>query len=202
MKKGVCYCSIFYHSAYLMKLFFASDIHGCFDSAQKMIKAFEQSGAQHLLLLGDILNHGPRNAVPLGYAPMKVVELLNCYADKIIAVRGNCDSEVDQMLLSFPMMADYNWVLLGDGRRLFLTHGHLYRSDNCPHLSAGDIIASGHTHLPVAEKQGEIILFNPGSVTIPRGENKSSYGLFEDNRLSVMSFDGDELSFYSLAPTV
>lgn len=159
-----------------------------------MMAAFEQSGAQHLLLLGDILNHGPRNAIPQGYAPLKVVELLNAYGDKIVAVRGNCDSEVDQMLLNFPMMADYNWVLLPDGRRLFLTHGHLYRDDNSAYLSAGDIIASGHTHLAVAEKLGEIILFNPGSVTIPRGEDKASYGLLEDNRLSVMTFDGDEIS--------
>ncbi|MEC4725186.1 phosphodiesterase [Shewanella sp. D64] len=177
-----------------MKLFFASDIHGCFESAQRMMAAFEQSGAQHLLLLGDILNHGPRNAIPQGYAPLKVVELLNAYGDKIVAVRGNCDSEVDQMLLNFPMMADYNWVLLPDGRRLFLTHGHLYRDDNSAYLNAGDIIASGHTHLAVAEKLGEIILFNPGSVTIPRGEDKASYGLLEDNRLSVMTFDGDEIS--------
>lgn len=161
-----------------------------------MISAFEQSGAQHLLLLGDILNHGPRNAIPQGYDPMKVVELLNTYGNKIIAVRGNCDSEVDQMLLNFPMMADYNWVLFPDGRRIFLTHGHIYRVDNPPNLSAGDIIASGHTHLPVAEKQGQTILFNPGSVTIPRGEHKASYGLLEDNRLSVMTFDGDVLSSY------
>ena len=181
-----------------MKLFFASDIHGCFESAQRMISAFEQSGAQHLLLLGDILNHGPRNAIPNGYAPMKVVELLNTYGDKIIAVRGNCDSEVDQMLLNFPMMADYNWVLLPDGRRFFLTHGHIYRADNLPHLGAGDVMASGHTHLPVAEKQGEIILFNPGSVTIPRGDHKASYGLFDGSRLSVVTFDGDELSSYVL----
>lgn len=182
-----------------MKLFFASDIHGCAESAQRMLSAFDQSGAQHLLLLGDILNHGPRNTIPQGYAPMKVVELLNAYGEKIIAVRGNCDSEVDQMLLNFPMMADYNWVLLPDGRRIFLTHGHIYRVDSPPHLSAGDIIASGHTHLPVAEKQGQIILFNPGSVTIPRGEHKASYGLFEDNLLSVMTFDGDVLSRYVLA---
>ncbi|MFT5236400.1 MAG: putative phosphoesterase, partial [Shewanella sp.] len=165
---------------------------------QRMIAAFEHCGAQYLLLLGDILNHGPRNAIPPGYAPMKVVDLLNAYGDKIIAVRGNCDSEVDQMLLSFPMMADYNWVLLADGRRLFLTHGHLYRADNAIDLSAGDILASGHTHLPVAEKQGDIILFNPGSVTIPRGDNKASYGVLADNKLSVMSFDGDVLSGYTL----
>lgn len=176
-----------------MKLFFASDLHGCFDSSLKMIAAFEQSGAEYLILLGDILNHGPRNALPAGYAPIKVADLLNQYGDKIIAVRGNCDSEVDQVLLDFPIMSDYNLVLLPNGRRLFLTHGHLYNSDNHPRLCPGDIIASGHTHLPVAAPKGDFIEFNPGSVTIPRGGHAASYGLLNDNTLSVMSFDGKVL---------
>ncbi|WP_299789423.1 phosphodiesterase [uncultured Shewanella sp.] len=186
-----------------MKLFFASDLHGCFDSTAKMIAAFERSGAEHLILLGDILNHGPRNALPSGYAPLKVAELLNRYGDKIIAVRGNCDSEVDQALLDFPIMSDYNLVLLPNGRRLFLTHGHLFNIDSCssnshPRLCLGDIIASGHTHFPVAAPKGDYIEFNPGSVAIPRGGNTASYGLLDDNTLSVMSFDGEELCSVSL----
>ncbi len=156
-----------------------------------MLAAFEQSGAEHLILLGDVLNHGPRNALPAGYAPIEVAKQLNQYADCITAVRGNCDSDVDQMLLEFPMMADYNLVLLANGRRLFLTHGHLYNEDKHPRLRAGDVIVSGHTHLPVADQKGELYLFNPGSITIPRGDHQASYGLLEDNTLKVISFNGD-----------
>lgn len=174
-----------------MKLFFASDIHGCAESTQAMLAAFAQSGAEHLILLGDVLNHGPRNALPAGYAPIEVAEQLNQYADRITAVRGNCDSDVDQMLLDFPMMADYNLVLLANGRRLFLTHGHLYNGDKHPRLRAGDVIVSGHTHLPVAEQKDELYLFNPGSITIPRGEYQASYGLLEDNTLKVIAFSGE-----------
>lgn len=181
-----------------MKLFFASDIHGCYDSAKKAIAAFEQSGAQHLILLGDVLNPGPRNTVPVGYAPTKVADLLNQFGDCIIAVRGNCDSEVDQMLLDFPMLADYNLVLLPNGRRLFLTHGHLYNADKHPRLKVGDVIVSGHTHIPVAEQKGDLVLFNPGSVTMPRGDHQASFGMFEDNMLKVITFDGDVLRSVAL----
>ncbi|MGF1703626.1 phosphodiesterase [Photobacterium makurazakiensis] len=174
-----------------MKLFFASDIHGCAESTRRALAAFEQSGAEHLILLGDVLNHGPRNPLPVGYAPIEVAELLNQHAEKITAVRGNCDSDVDQMLLDFPMMADYNLVLLPNGRRLFLTHGHLYNSDKHPRLRDGDVVVSGHTHLPVAEKKGSLFAFNPGSVTIPRGEYQASFGLLENNLLKVVSFDNE-----------
>lgn len=182
-----------------MKLFFASDIHGCAESTQTMLAAFEQSGAEHLILLGDVLNHGPRNALPAGYAPIEVAEQLNRYGDRITAVRGNCDSDVDQMLLDFPMMADYNLVLLPNGRRLFLTHGHLYNGDKHPRLRAGDVIVSGHTHLPVAEQKDELYLFNPGSITIPRGEYQASYGLLEGNTLKVVTFSGEVICQVELA---
>ncbi|UTV28382.1 phosphodiesterase [Photobacterium atrarenae] len=194
-----------------MKLFFASDLHGCADSTRMMLTAFAQSGAEHLILLGDLLNHGPRNALPAGYAPTETAALLNQYADRIIAVRGNCDSEVDQMLLDFPMMADYNQILLADGRRLFLTHGHLYNGEKHPRLRDGDVIVSGHTHLPVAEQQGDLYLLNPGSVTIPRGEHPASYGLLENrgllesgvpseiSTLKVVSFKGEVLRQVTLA---
>ena len=181
-----------------MKLFFASDIHGCAQSCERMLKAFELSGAQHLILLGDVLNHGPRNPLPAGYDPIQVAELLNEFAHRIIAVRGNCDSEVDQVLLHFPMMADYNWVLLPSGRRLFLTHGHTHKAGNCLGLTDGDILVSGHTHLPVAEVIDQTLCFNPGSVTIPRGDFPASYGLYEDGKFTVVSFDGDELACMSI----
>lgn len=177
-----------------MKLFFASDIHGSLASAEKAIAAFEKSGAKYLILLGDILNHGPRNALPDGYDPIKVAELLNQYAACITAVRGNCDSEVDQMLLDFPMMADYNLVMLADGRRLFLTHGHIYNADKHPQLMAGDVIVSGHTHIPVSELKGDYYVFNPGSVAIPRNGLPASYGLLDGNDLAVVSFDDEVLA--------
>ncbi|PWI34407.1 phosphodiesterase [Vibrio albus] len=177
-----------------MKLFFASDLHGSLPATEKTIQCFKSSGADFLILLGDILNHGPRNPIPEGYNPSAVAERLNQYADSIIAVRGNCDSEVDQMLLTFPMMMDYAWVLLNKTQRLFLTHGHTYNSDNRPVLKKGDVIAHGHTHIPVAEFQGEQIIYNPGSVTFPKGGFPASYGLLVDGWLTVMTFEGLELA--------
>ncbi len=176
-----------------MALFFASDLHGCLPATEKTIRAFESSGADYFLLLGDILNHGPRNPVPEGYNPPEVANLLNLYAQQIIAVRGNCDSEVDQMLLNFPMMMDYAWVLLDSSRRLFLTHGHTYHADNRPPLKPGDVIAHGHTHIPVAEYQGEQIIYNPGSVTFPKGGFPASYGLLDNGWLKVIAFDDDSV---------
>jgi putative phosphoesterase len=175
-----------------VRLFFASDLHGSLPATEKVIDKFNQSGADHLVLLGDILNHGPRNPIPEGYNPPAVAELLNQYATSIIAVRGNCDSEVDQMLLTFPMMMDYAWVLLESGQRLFLTHGHLYHADNRPVLKDGDIIAHGHTHIPVAELNGEQVIFNPGSVTFPRNGHEPSFGLLDGETLKVITFN-DEL---------
>ncbi|GAL23598.1 phosphodiesterase yfcE [Vibrio variabilis] len=120
-----------------MKLFFASDLHGSQEATEQVLEQYRRSGADHLVILGDVLNHGPRNPVPSSYNPPKVAELLNAYKQDIIAVRGNCDSEVDQMLLEFPMMSDYAWVMLPTGQRLFLTHGHLYNSDKRPALKKG-----------------------------------------------------------------
>ncbi|EDL50775.1 phosphodiesterase [Vibrio mediterranei] len=182
-----------------MKLFFASDLHGSLDATEQVLAEYHRSGAEHLVILGDVLNHGPRNPVPESYNPPKVAERLNELSTSIIAVRGNCDSEVDQMLLDFPMMSDYAWVMLANGQRLFLTHGHLYNTDKRPALKQGDVIAHGHTHIPVAEWQGEQIIFNPGSITFPRDGYAASYGLFEDNTLSVKTFAGDVLASISLS---
>ena len=139
----------------MLTLAIISDIHGCFPSLQKTLQQLEVVQPDYYLLLGDILNHGPRNPVPEGYAPPKVADLLNPLRERIIAVRGNCDSEVDQMLLRFPMTAPWQQVL-SERYRLFLTHGHLYSPDNLPPLAAGDVLAYGHTHIPVAEKRGAI----------------------------------------------
>ncbi|WP_454889734.1 phosphodiesterase [Serratia quinivorans] len=172
-----------------MKLIFASDIHGSLPATESLLAHFEQSGADWLILLGDLLNHGPRNALPVGYQPAQVAEQLNRYSDKIIAVRGNCDSEVDQMLLSFPITASWQQVLL-QKRRLFLTHGHLYHPSALPPLSAGDVLVYGHSHLLQAERQGDIYCFNPGSVSIPKGGFPASYGILEDGVLSVVTLLG------------
>lgn len=186
-----------------MKLFFASDIHGSLATTKAMLEKYQQSQADFLILLGDLLNHGPRNPLPEEYNPAAVAELLNQHKEKIIAVRGNCDSEVDQMLLEFPVLSDYHIVLLPSKQRLFLTHGHIYNEQRHPQLSQNDILAYGHTHLPVAKyvsteasnnkEQQAMFYFNPGSISIPKGGNPASYGLLDGNLLRVMSFDNEVL---------
>ncbi|XTZ39629.1 phosphodiesterase [Salmonella enterica] len=171
-----------------MKLMFASDIHGSLPATERVLELFNESDARWLVILGDVLNHGPRNPLPEGYAPAQVAERLNEQASRIIAVRGNCDSEVDQMLLHFPITAPWQQVLLSH-QRLFLTHGHLFGPDNIPPLDKGDILAYGHTHIPVAEKRGDIVHFNPGSVSMPKGGFAPSYGLLEEGMLSVIAFN-------------
>ncbi|WP_213712810.1 phosphodiesterase [Cedecea lapagei] len=173
-----------------MKLMFASDLHGSLPATEKVLERFAHSGAKWLVILGDLLNHGPRNALPEGYNPPAVAQCLNSVADKIIAVRGNCDSEVDQMLLQFPITAPWQQVLLAK-QRLFLTHGHLYHPGHLPSLSAGDVLIFGHTHLPVAEKHEQIYLFNPGSVSIPKGGFEASYGMLDDGVLTVRTLESD-----------
>ncbi len=181
-----------------MKLFFASDLHGSLPATEKMLDKYQASGADYLVILGDILNHGPRNPVPQGYQPAAVAELLNQYSEQILAVRGNCDSEVDQMLLNFPMQESYAWILLENGQRIFLTHGHIYNSDHRPPLKKGDIIAYGHTHIPLAEQNGEQFIYNPGSITFPKGGHAASYGLYQDGTLKVLSFADEVLQQVSI----
>lgn len=163
-----------------MNLFLASDIHGSAVWCEKMLAAYEASGAARLVLLGDILYHGPRNDLPDGYAPKRVIELLSPYAGRILAVRGNCEAEVDQMVLPFPVMADCALLFFG-GRQIYATHGHLCSPDNLPPLSPGDIFLSGHTHIPTDEVRGGIRFLNPGSVSIPKaGSAHSALLLGED----------------------
>lgn len=175
-----------------MKLMFASDIHGSLPATERVLERFAQSGAHWLVILGDVLNHGPRNALPEGYAPAQVAERLNEQAARIIAVRGNCDSEVDQMLLRFPITAPWQQILT-DNQRFFLTHGHLFGPENLPPLNAGDVLVYGHTHLPVAELRGDIYQFNPGSVSIPKGGFAASYGILDDGVLSVMALNDQSI---------
>ena len=166
-----------------MKLVFASDIHGSAHWCEALLNAFHAEGADKLILLGDLLYHGPRNPLPDGYDPKKVFEMLNGLKDKILAVRGNCDSEVDQMVLKFPMMADY--ALLEEcGRTLFLTHGHLFNADMPPILKENDLLFNGHFHTPEnrpMEKGG--IYVNVGSVSLPKPDTPHSYVLLDENGL-------------------
>ncbi|TKI03832.1 phosphodiesterase [Martelella alba] len=174
-----------------MKLLMASDIHGSLTAARQILSLFDRCGADWLILLGDLLYHGPRNPLPAEYRPAEVAAALNACADRIIAVRGNCDSEVDQMMLSFPITAPWQQVLL-ERSRLFLTHGHLYSPTARPPLRPGDILAYGHTHIPQAERLDDIICFNPGSVSMPKGGFAPSYGILEQNTLRVVSLVSSE----------
>lgn len=170
-----------------MKLMIASDIHGSAYYCQKMIDAFHQQNADKLLLLGDILYHGPRNDLPKDYNPKAVIEMLNPLRDKLMCVRGNCDCEVDQMVLDFPVLADYA-MLYVDGVTIFATHGHTHNCDNLPPLNKGDILLHGHTHIPALKDMGSYTYINPGSVSIPKEGSDHSY----------MIMDNGEFSFFSL----
>lgn len=172
-----------------MKIFFISDIHGSLFFLKKALVRYKEEGAGYIVMLGDALYHGPRNPLPEEYNPQEVANLLNEYKDKIIAVRGNCDSEVDQMLMEYPMMADYS-IILCNNRRLFLTHGHIYNQDNMPSLSENDVLVHGHTHVPVAEKHNKIYVLNPGSLSLPKENNPNSYAILEDNLFQIKNLEG------------
>jgi len=173
-----------------MKLFFISDIHGSIYYLNKVFDKFKEEKADYIIILGDILYHGARNPLPKEYNPKGVIEIINSYADRIIAIRGNCDSEVDQMVLDFPIMSTYSTILYNN-KRLFLTHGHIYNENNLPKLMDGDIFIYGHTHIPKAEKTRNIYVINPGSITLPKENSPHSYGVLEDNIFRIKDLDGD-----------
>ena len=173
-----------------MKYLFASDIHGSAYYCRKLLENFETSEAKKMILLGDILYHGPRNELPREYSPKDVFAMLNSYKDRILAVRGNCDSEVDQMVLEFPMMADYS-ILDVDGRTVFITHGHLYHEDCLPNLQKGDVLVHGHTHVLMEKEKDGILILNPGSVSIPKEGNPPTFAILEDGVFRIMDFDGN-----------
>ena len=163
-----------------MKYMIASDIHGSAFFARKLLEAFEREGAEKLILLGDILYHGPRNDLPKGYAPKEVIDMLNHIADRILCVRGNCDTEVDQMVLSFPVLADYALFVL-NGHSIFATHGHEYNETSLPPITRGDILLCGHTHVPKCVKHEKYTYMNPGSVSIPKEDSPNSYMILEED---------------------
>ncbi len=171
-----------------MRYMVVSDIHGDFDWASRIVEVFGQEQADRLIILGDILYHGPRNDLPAGYAPKKVIPLLNSIKDKIIAVRGNCDAEVDQMVLEFPIMDDYKMIESG-GKVFVLTHGHVYWPGNFPEdMPEGAVFLSGHIHVVTDEIVDGIRCMNPGSPSIPKENSAPSYILIEGGEALLKKF--------------
>ena len=182
-----------------MKLMIASDIHGDSACTKTLLEHYRASGARRLILLGDILYHGPRNPLPAGYAPKEVIALLSQpeVRDSLFCVRGNCDTEVDQMVLPFPILSE-TALLFVDGRVWFAAHGHRAvadpTADDLPPLEEGSVFLSGHTHIPVLEADGKGILrLNPGSVSLPKGGFPRSYALYEDGLFRILSLEGEEI---------
>ena len=166
-----------------MKLMIASDLHGSAYYTHQLLDAWDREGAPRLFLLGDILYHGPRNDLPREYAPKEVIPLLNGKKEKLLCVRGNCDAEVDQMVLEFPVLADYAVLPVGQ-RLIYATHGHIYHVKNLPPLAPGDVLLHGHTHVPAWTEFGQENLYlNPGSVSIPKENSPHSYMTLEGNTM-------------------
>lgn len=174
-----------------MKLMIASDLHGSAFYCRQMLEAFEQENADKLLLLGDLLYHGPRNDLPRDYAPKEVISMLNAVADRLLCIRGNCDADVDQMVLDFPILADY-CVLWECGHAIYATHGHVFTEDAPPKLRSGDILLTGHTHVPKCANHGTYWYLNPGSVSIPKNGSWHGYMTLENGLFLWKDLDGNE----------
>lgn len=180
-----------------MKYLIASDIHGSAYYCKKLLNRFVEEQADRFLLLGDLLYHGPRNDLPKEYAPKEVIAMLNAYKDRILCVRGNCEAEVDQMVLDFPVMAES--CMLSEGKRLIMaTHGHLYNLANPPKLQKGDILLHGHTHVPANIETDTFRYINPGSVSIPKEGSVHGYMTLEDGLFVWKDLDGQEYMRYQM----
>ena len=180
-----------------MKLMIASDIHGSAYYCKKMLECYQEEKAERLLLLGDLLYHGPRNDLPRDYAPKEVISMLNEAKEELLCVRGNCDAQVDQMVLEFPILSD-SMILYLDGHMMFATHGHIYNQNSLPPFKRGDILLHGHTHIQAMEDCGAYIYLNPGSVSIPKNGRENSYMIYEDGKFTVKNLDGKEENSFIL----
>lgn len=180
-----------------MKLLIASDIHGSAYYCRTLLRRYEEEQADRLILLGDLLYHGPRNDLPKEYAPKEVLAMLNERKEEILCVRGNCDTEVDQMVLRFPILADYGF-LYEQGRMIFLTHGHVFHEQNLPMLKKGDILLHGHTHVPVCREHETYVYMNPGSVSIPKEGSAHGYLIYEAGIFLWKDLDGKPYMEYRL----
>ena len=172
-----------------MKWMIASDIHGSAKWCRELLAAFDKEQADRLLLLGDILYHGPRNDLPEEYAPKEVIALLNARKDRLACVRGNCDCEVDQMVLEFPVLADYCLLPVGE-HLVYATHGHVYNESNLPPLMPGDILLHGHTHIPCCNRHETYTYLNPGSVSIPKEQSPHGYMILEGTKFTWKTMEG------------
>ncbi len=180
-----------------MKLMIASDIHGSALYCKKLLEAYKKEEADKLLLLGDILYHGPRNDLPDGYNPKAVIEMLNGIKSEILCVRGNCDTEVDQMVLEFPVLADY--AVIYDGKlTVYATHGHVYNEAKLPPLGNGDILLHGHTHVPACNEHGSYTYINPGSVSIPKENSHRGYMTLENGTFTWKTLEGETVKKYKV----
>lgn len=184
-----------------MKILFLSDIHGSFPALQSVLDYYDRHQYEMLVLLGDILNYGPRNGLCKGLDPQAVAELLNQRIDHIVAVRGNCDSEVDQMLLHFPIQSTYT-LLVDGGKRFFITHGHIYNEKKMPEGPACDVFVYGHTHLmklePADAEQKKPVILNTGSPTFPKGGNPATFATYDDGTLAIRTLDGTAIQTLGL----
>jgi len=181
-----------------MKWMIASDLHGSLAACRKMMDRFSAEQADRLLLLGDLLYHGPRNDLPEEYNPKGVIALLNARKEDLLCVRGNCDAEVDQMVLEFPILSD-SLLFFVNGHTIFATHGHIFNEQNRPPLHKGDLLLHGHTHIPVMEPHGDWTLLNPGSVAIPKNGSLPSYFTLEDGVFTLRALeDGRAINSLSL----
>ncbi len=177
-----------------LRILFFSDAHGAVPALQALRARVRADAPDLVCFLGDALYHGPRNDIPGRYDPQRAADEFNALAEQIVAVRGNCDAEVDQCLISFPILGDYATVLAGD-RRIFLSHGHAYGPDaKLPPLPAGTLVATGHTHAPILRRIGDLLCFNPGSISIPKGGSEASYALLDGTELFLRRLaDGSPL---------
>jgi len=180
-----------------MKWLIASDIHGSAFYCRQLLNTYENEKADRMLLLGDILYHGPRNDLPKEYAPKEVIKMLNNMKNEIICVRGNCEAEVDQMVLEFPVLADYAIFNIGK-KMMFATHGHKYNEKNLPPLKKGDILLHGHTHIPICVKNENYIYMNPGSVSLPKKNSHNGYMIWENDLFLWKSFNGEIVNEYNI----
>lgn len=182
-----------------MKYMIASDLHGSYYYGELLFERFREEKAELLILLGDLLYHGARNSLPDEYDTIALTKLLNAHKSRIFAVRGNCDSEVDQMVLEFPIQADYNQMYV-DGRQWILTHGHLFDEHSMIAHQKGAVLLHGHTHLKVLEKQFDFYYVNPGSVSIPKDDGIHSYMVYENGVFSIKDVeDGRTVRSLTLA---
>lgn len=174
-----------------MTFFVISDIHGSSTALNKAIKIYQSGNYDKIIICGDILYHGARNPLPEGYAPKEIISILNELKNEIVCVRGNCESEVDSMVLEFPVSSDYSYYLNGK-RDMFITHGHIYGQENLPPLKDGSILLSGHTHIPLAESRDGKYILNPGSISLPKGGFNPSYGILTDSLWEVRDLNSQE----------